>query len=196
MLTVLLILFPLFSGLLVYFLKGSFARNIALTLSVIEFCIALGSFFMFKHNPGHDALSFNHSWVKSLGINFSLAIDGMGLLMVLLTTFLVPLIILSSFKNQYNNNHQKGIYVSAATGEPLFSSDDKYESGSGWPSFTKAIKAGVITVVTDNSHGMIRDEVIETKTGLHLGHVFDDGPKEKGGKRYCMNSAALKFIKK
>ena len=100
------------------------------------------------------------------------------------------------FKNPYNNNHQKGIYVSAATGEPLFSSDDKYESGSGWPSFTKAIKAGVITVVTDNSHGMIRDEVIETKTGLHLGHVFDDGPKEKGGKRYCMNSAALKFIKK
>ena len=100
------------------------------------------------------------------------------------------------FRNPYNDNHQKGIYVSAATGEPLFSSEDKFESGSGWPSFTKAIKAGVITVVTDNSHGMVRDEVIETKTGLHLGHVFDDGPKDKGGKRYCMNSAALKFIKK
>ncbi len=100
------------------------------------------------------------------------------------------------FRNAYNDNHQKGIYVSAATGEPLFSSDDKFESGSGWPSFTKAIKAGVITVVTDTSHGMIRDEVIETKTGLHLGHVFDDGPRDKGGKRYCMNSAALKFIKK
>lgn len=100
------------------------------------------------------------------------------------------------FNNPYNNNHQKGIYVSAATGEPLFSSEDKYESGSGWPSFTKAIKAGVITIVTDNSHGMTRDEVIETKTGLHLGHVFDDGPKDRGGKRYCMNSAALKFIKK
>jgi len=100
------------------------------------------------------------------------------------------------FRNPYNDNHQKGIYVSAATGEPLFSSDDKFESGSGWPSFTKAIKAGAITVVTDNSHGMVRDEVIETKTGLHLGHVFDDGPKDKGGKRYCMNSAALKFIKK
>lgn len=99
------------------------------------------------------------------------------------------------FRNAYNSNKQKGIYVSAATGEPLFSSDDKYESGSGWPSFTKAIKEGVITVVKDNSHGMIRDEVIETKTGLHLGHVFDDGPKDKGGKRYCMNSAALKFIK-
>lgn len=100
------------------------------------------------------------------------------------------------FHNEYNNNHQKGIYVSAATGEPLFSSEDKFESGSGWPSFTKAIKAGVVTVITDTSHGMIRDEVIETKTGLHLGHVFDDGPKDKGGKRYCMNSAALKFIKK
>lgn len=100
------------------------------------------------------------------------------------------------FKNPYDKHYAKGIYVSAATGEPLFSSDDKYDSGSGWPSFTKAIKSGVITVVTDNSHGMIRDEVIETKTGLHLGHVFDDGPKDKGGKRYCMNSAALKFIKK
>jgi len=100
------------------------------------------------------------------------------------------------FKNPYDKHYEKGIYVSAATGEPLFSSEDKYDSGSGWPSFTKAIKAGVITVVTDNSHGMVRDEVIETKTGLHLGHVFNDGPKDKGGKRYCMNSAALKFIKK
>lgn len=100
------------------------------------------------------------------------------------------------FNNPYDKNYKKGIYVSAATGEPLFSSDDKYDSGSGWPSFTKAIKAGVITVVTDTSHGMVRDEVIETKTGLHLGHVFDDGPKDKGGKRYCMNSAALKFIPK
>ncbi len=99
------------------------------------------------------------------------------------------------FRNAYNDNHQKGIYVSAATGEPLFSSEDKFESGSGWPSFTKAIKTGVITVVTDTSHGMVRDEVIETKTGLHLGHVFDDGPRDRGGKRYCMNSAALKFIK-
>jgi peptide-methionine (R)-S-oxide reductase len=100
------------------------------------------------------------------------------------------------FKNTYNSNKQKGIYVSAATGEPLFSSDDKYESGSGWPSFTKAIQEGVITVVKDNSYGMTRDEIIETKTGLHLGHVFNDGPRDKGGKRYCMNSAALKFIKK
>ncbi|MEJ7692480.1 peptide-methionine (R)-S-oxide reductase MsrB [Daejeonella sp.] len=99
------------------------------------------------------------------------------------------------FNNAYHGNHEKGIYVSAATGEPLFSSEDKFESGTGWPSFTKAIKSGAIAIVTDTSHGMVRKEVVEAKTGLHLGHVFDDGPKNKGGKRYCMNSAALKFIK-
>ncbi len=100
------------------------------------------------------------------------------------------------FNNPYHDNHEKGIYVSAATGEPLFSSEDKFDSGTGWPSFTKPIKSGAIAIVTDTSHGMVRNEVVEAKTGLHLGHVFDDGPKNKGGKRYCMNSAALKFIKK
>ena len=100
------------------------------------------------------------------------------------------------FKNPYNDNHQKGIYVSAATGESLFSSEDKFESGTGWPSFTKPLNLKVVTVVKDNSYGMERDEIIETSTGLHLGHVFDDGPISKGGKRYCMNSAAFKFIKK
>ena len=100
------------------------------------------------------------------------------------------------FKNPYNDNHIKGIYVSAATGEPLFSSEDKFESGTGWPSFTKPINPKAVTVVKDNAFGMERDEIIETSTGLHLGHVFDDGPANKGGKRYCMNSAAFKFIKK
>lgn len=100
------------------------------------------------------------------------------------------------YNNPYHDNHEKGIYVSAATGEPLFSSEDKFDSGTGWPSFTKAIKAGAVAIVTDSSHGMIRDEVVEAKTGLHLGHVFNDGPRNKGGKRYCMNSAALKFIRK
>ena len=100
------------------------------------------------------------------------------------------------FNNAYHDHHEKGIYVSAATGEPLFSSEDKFDSGTGWPSFTKPIKPGAIAIVTDSSHGMIREEVVEAKTGLHLGHVFNDGPKNKGGLRYCMNSAAFNFVKK
>lgn len=100
------------------------------------------------------------------------------------------------YKNEYWNNHQKGVYVSAATGDVLFSSDDKFDSGTGWPSFVKALDAKKVAIVQDNSYGMSRDEVIETSTGLHLGHVFDDGPADRGGKRFCMNSGALKFIKK
>jgi peptide-methionine (R)-S-oxide reductase/peptide methionine sulfoxide reductase msrA/msrB len=100
------------------------------------------------------------------------------------------------FHNAYYNNHEKGVYVSAATGEVLFTSDDKFESGTGWPSFVRPVDAKKVKVVTDNSGGMTRDEVIEASTGLHLGHVFDDGPANRGGKRYCMNSGALKFIKK
>lgn len=100
------------------------------------------------------------------------------------------------FQNAYHDNHQKGVYVSAATGEVLFTSDDKFDSGTGWPSFVKPVDSKKVEVVTDNSAGMTRDEVIERSTGLHLGHVFDDGPANRGGKRYCMNSGALKFIKK
>jgi peptide-methionine (R)-S-oxide reductase len=102
----------------------------------------------------------------------------------------------SPFHNEYYDNHQKGVYISAATGDVLFSSEDKFESGTGWPSFVKAVNAGKVEIVTDNSYGMSRDEVIEKSTGLHLGHVFDDGPAERGGKRFCMNSGALKFVKK
>ena len=100
------------------------------------------------------------------------------------------------YHNAYWNNHEKGVYVSAATGEVLFTSDDKYDSHTGWPSFVKAVDPSKIAIVKDNSYGMTRDEVIEKSTGLHLGHVFDDGPADRGGKRYCMNSGALKFIKK
>ena len=98
------------------------------------------------------------------------------------------------FKNAYFDNHEKGIYVSAATGQPLFSSDDKFESGTGWPSFTKPISPKLVMIVTDADGS--RQEVVERSTGLHLGHVFDDGPADRGGKRYCMNSGALIFKKK
>ena len=101
----------------------------------------------------------------------------------------------SPFHNAYHDNHVKGVYKSAATGEVLFSSDDKFDSGTGWPSFVKPVDPNRIEVVRDNSDGMVRDEVIEKSTGLHLGHVFDDGPADRGGKRYCMNSGALIFVK-
>ena len=100
------------------------------------------------------------------------------------------------YQNAYWNNHEKGVYVSAATGEVLFTSDDNYDSHTGWPSFVKPVDPNKIAIVQDNSLGMSRDEVVEKSTGLHLGHVFDDGPADRGGKRYCMNSGALKFIKK
>lgn len=98
--------------------------------------------------------------------------------------------------NEYDNNFEEGIYVDITTGEPLFSSDDKFNSGCGWPAFSKPINRSLIKELVDKSHGMIRTEV-RSKTGdAHLGHVFCDGPLEKGGLRYCINSASLKFIPK
>jgi methionine-R-sulfoxide reductase len=100
-----------------------------------------------------------------------------------------------AFNNKYWNNHQQGIYVDVVSGEPLFSSTDKYDSGTGWPSFTKPIDKSFIITKTDNSWFMTRTEVLSKYGKSHLGHVFDDGP-QPSGKRYCMNSAALKFIPK
>ena len=98
------------------------------------------------------------------------------------------------FENEYWNNHKRGVYVSAATGDVLFSSADKFDSGTGWPSFVKPVAPDMVEIRKDPDGE--RDEVIERSTGLHLGHVFNDGPPERGGKRYCMDSGALKFIKK
>jgi peptide-methionine (R)-S-oxide reductase len=94
------------------------------------------------------------------------------------------------------NNKQPGIYVDVVSGEPLFASSAKYESGCGWPSFTKAIEPAHVNEITDTTHGMLRTEVRSSNGDSHLGHVFNDGPPDKGGLRYCINSASLRFIPK
>ena len=99
-----------------------------------------------------------------------------------------------SFSNEYWDNYEAGIYVDIVTGEPLFSSADKYDSGCGWPSFTKPIDPDVITENKDISFGMVRSEVRSRVGDSHLGHVFKDGPEDRGGLRYCINSASIKFI--
>ncbi|HVX47012.1 MAG TPA: peptide-methionine (R)-S-oxide reductase MsrB [Mycobacteriales bacterium] len=99
-----------------------------------------------------------------------------------------------AFRNEYWSNHEPGIYVDVVSGQPLFSSTDKYDSGTGWPSFTKPIAADAVRSESDGSFGMIRTEVRSTGADSHLGHLFDDGPADAGGQRYCMNSAALRFV--
>lgn len=99
-----------------------------------------------------------------------------------------------SFSNKYWDNKEPGLYVDITTGEPLFSSAHKYDSGCGWPSFTQPIDKDVVTYEKDTSFNMVRTEVLSRNGKAHLGHVFDDGPKDKGGLRYCINSAAIKFI--
>ena len=94
------------------------------------------------------------------------------------------------------NNKEPGIYVDIVSGEPLFASSDKFESGCGWPSFTKPIEAAHINELRDTTHSMIRTEVRSTHGDSHLGHVFPDGPQDRGGLRYCINSASLRFVPK
>lgn len=98
------------------------------------------------------------------------------------------------FRNAYWNTHDEGIYVDVVSGQPLFSSADKYDSGTGWPSFTKPIDADAVRTKTDWKLLVPRSEVRSTGADSHLGHVFKDGPRDAGGLRYCMNSAALRFI--
>lgn len=100
------------------------------------------------------------------------------------------------FSNEYWRHENEGIYVDIVSGEPLFSSKDKFHSECGWPAFSKPIKKRIIKEKVDRSYGMIRTEVRSTEGDSHLGHVFCDGPEELGGVRYCINSAALKFIPK
>jgi len=94
----------------------------------------------------------------------------------------------------YLHNKEPGIYVDVVSGEPLFASSHKYDSGSGWPSFTKPIEPANVKELQDGSHGMTRTEVRSAHGDSHLGHVFPDGPRDRGGLRYCINSAALRFI--
>ncbi|MCB1397597.1 MAG: peptide-methionine (R)-S-oxide reductase MsrB [Rhodobacter sp.] len=98
------------------------------------------------------------------------------------------------FTGEYDHHFEPGIYVDIVSGEPLFSSAAKYNSGCGWPAFTKPIVASHITELRDTTHGMIRVEVRSTHGDSHLGHVFPDGPREAGGLRYCINSASLRFV--
>jgi peptide-methionine (R)-S-oxide reductase len=98
-----------------------------------------------------------------------------------------------AFTGEYEKNKAAGEYVCAACGQPLFESADKFDSGSGWPSFTKPSEQGAVEEFRDTTHGMVRTEVVCSRCEGHLGHVFDDGPPDQGGLRYCINSASLDF---
>jgi len=95
---------------------------------------------------------------------------------------------------EYLHNKEPGIYVDIVSGEPLFASSDKFESGCGWPSFTKPIEPANVTELSDSSHAMVRTEVRSAHGDSHLGHLFPDGPRDRGGLRYCINSASLRFV--
>ena len=99
-----------------------------------------------------------------------------------------------AFDNEFWNKKDAGIYVDVVSGDPLFASKQKFDSGCGWPSFTVPLEPGNVVENEDRSHGMIRTEVRSTHGDSHLGHVFSDGPAEEGGLRYCINSAALRFV--
>lgn len=98
------------------------------------------------------------------------------------------------FSNAFNDHHEAGLYVDIVSGEPLFTSRDKFDSHCGWPSFSKPVAPANVVEKHDSSHGMVRIEVRSAHGDSHLGHVFDDGPRDRGGLRYCINSASLRFV--
>jgi len=98
------------------------------------------------------------------------------------------------FHNEFHDSHAEGIYVDIVSGEPLFSSLDKFDSGCGWPSFTTPLESQHVLEKSDTTYGMVRTEVRSTHADSHLGHVFPDGPRDRGGLRYCINSASLRFV--
>lgn len=98
------------------------------------------------------------------------------------------------FHNEFHDSKAAGLYVDVVSGEPLFTSLDKFDSGCGWPSFTQPVEDSHVQELRDGSHGMIRTEVRSTHGDSHLGHVFPDGPRDRGGLRYCINSASLRFV--
>lgn len=100
------------------------------------------------------------------------------------------------FSGEYDQHFEPGLYVDVVSGEPLFASSQKFNSGCGWPSFAKPVEAAHVTELRDTTHGMIRTEVRSAYGDSHLGHVFPDGPREMGGLRYCINSASLRFVPK
>jgi peptide-methionine (R)-S-oxide reductase len=99
-----------------------------------------------------------------------------------------------AFRNEFWDHHEAGLYVDIVSGEPLFTSTKKFDSGCGWPSFTKPVESANVVEIKDRNFGMTRTEVRSSNGDSHLGHVFDDGPKDEGGLRYCINSAALRFV--
>ena len=167
--------------------------KLSLALSLAAVAVATGfSYAAMKTNasestvvPAKDALDCKPGEVSACGLPSNVVID-LSKTKVQRTE--------PPFQNEYWNHHEDGVYFSVCSDTPLFDSRDKFDSGTGWPSFTKPIEKAFVGEHIDTSYGMRRVEVHVTVDGAHLGHVFEDGPRAKGGLRYCINSASLRFV--